>query len=105
MKKLLLVATLAGSLVFGQDDKKPEIESKDRSTEKRATVIGTAAAAGAAIGAAVSKDNRAKGAIIGAAIGGVAGVIFDQVAKKKGESQPDDTKKLTEFIGQLAEAQ
>lgn len=85
MKKLLVVAALVSSLAFGEEAK--------RTPEKRATIIGTAAAAGAAIGAAVAKDNRVKGAIIGAAVGGAAGFIYDQMTKKKAQqadkSAPD----------------
>ena len=47
-----------------------------------------AATAGAAIGAAVAKEDRAKGAMLGAAIGGLAGLIFDQIMKKKDVEHP-----------------
>lgn len=100
VKKLLVVSALVAGLAFGQDDPASK-EQKKRAPEKRAAVMGTAAAAGAAIGAAMSKDNRAKGAIVGAAVGGLAGLIIDQILKKKEqESAPaapaPETQKLLE---------
>ena len=82
MKKSIAVAALVSGLAFGQDDPASK-DSARRSREPRPEVIAAAAAAGAAIGAAVAKDNRAKGAIMGAAVGGLAGLIFDQIMKKK----------------------
>ena len=81
LKKSIAVAALASGLAFGQEEA-PSKEDRRRSEDKRVSVMGPAAAAGAAIGAAVSKDNRAKGAIMGAAVGGLAGLIFDQIMKK-----------------------
>ena len=72
---MLVVAALVSGLVFGEEP------SKD--AKKRVTVVGTAAVAGAAIGAAIAKENRVKGAMIGAAVGGAAGLIIDQMNKKK----------------------
>jgi len=82
LKKLLVVSALVTGLAFGQEDAASK-DDKKREPEKRAAVMGTAAAAGAAIGAAIAKDNRAKGAIVGAAVGGLAGLIIDQIMKKK----------------------
>lgn len=69
--KQLLIPVLACGLLFGGEK------------EKRATVVGTAAAAGAAIGAAVTKENRVKGAMIGGAIGGAAGLLIDHWMHRK----------------------
>ena len=82
MKKSNAMDALVSGMAFGQENAASKDEKK-RPVEKRAAIMGTAAAAGAAIGAAVSKDNRAKGAILGAAVGGLAGLIFDQIMKKK----------------------
>ena len=82
MKKSIAVAALVSCLAFGQDDPAAK-DSARRPRELRPEVMAAAAAAGAAIGAAVAKDNRAKGAIMGAAVGGLAGLIFDQIMKKK----------------------
>ena len=82
MKKSIAVAALVSGLAFGHDDPAAK-DSARRSRELRPEVMAAAAAAGAAIGAAVSKDDRTKGAILGAAVGGLAGLIFDQIMKKK----------------------
>jgi len=82
VKNLLVVGTLATGLAFGQEDPASRDEKK-RAPEKRAAVMGMAAAAGASLGAAIAKDDRAKGAIMGAAVGGLAGFIIDQILKKR----------------------
>ena len=86
MKKSVAVAALASALLFGQEDSVPK-EARQRPEEQRTSVMAPAAAAGAAIGAALSREDRAKGAIIGAAAGGLAGLIFDQIMKKKDEQR------------------
>lgn len=86
MKNLLVVGTLVTGLAFGQEDAASKDEKK-RGPEKRAAVMGTAAAAGASLGAAIAKEDRVKGAIIGAAVGGLAGLIIDQILKKRDRDQ------------------
>lgn len=86
MKKSIAVAALASALVFGQEETARK-EERQRPAEQRTSVMVPAAAAGAAIGAALSREDRAKGAIIGAAAGGLAGLIFDQIMKKKDEQR------------------
>lgn len=82
MKKSIAVAALISGLAFGQETPASK-DSPRRQAELRPEVMAAAAAAGAAIGAAVAKDDRMKGAILGAAVGGLAGLIFDQIMKKK----------------------
>ncbi len=74
--KQVLIGLLACGLMSGAEK------------EKRATVVGTSAAADAAIGAAVAKENRVKGAIIGGAVGGAAGMLIDHLMNRKKAPAP-----------------
>ena len=89
MKKLIAVAALVSGLAFGEQDPAAAKEAKRRQAEPRPEVMAAAAAAGAAIGAAIADKDRSKGAILGAAVGGLAGLIIDQILKKKDADQAE----------------
>jgi hypothetical protein len=88
VKKSIAVAALVSALAFGEEDPRAK-EARRRQTEPRPEVMAAAAAAGAAIGAAIAKEDRTKGAMLGAAVGGLAGLIFDQILKKKDSEQAE----------------
>jgi hypothetical protein len=56
------------------------VESKRRTWQEEALIIGGSTAAGAGIGALAGGK---KGAVIGAASGGVAGLVYDLATRKK----------------------
>jgi hypothetical protein len=56
------------------------VESKRRTWQEEALIVGGSAAAGAGIGALAGGK---KGAVIGAASGGVAGLVYDLATRKK----------------------
>jgi hypothetical protein len=87
VKKSIAIAALACSLAFGQQDQASQ-DARRRPAEPRPEVMAAAAALGAAIGAAVAKEDRGKAAVLGAAVGGLAGLIFDQMMKKKDTAPP-----------------
>jgi hypothetical protein len=87
VKKWIAVAALVSGLLFGEQEPASK-DAKRRPPEPRPEVMAAAASVGAAIGAALAKEDRTRAAMLGAAVGGLAGLIFDQLMKKKDVEHP-----------------